>query len=283
MMLMFSSQLKLGKITVHNTISNEFKNVVSTFLTQGFAYASPYTIPYVSQIPYLQGYVQNTPPNGVLLLFMFDDIVVAYDTPQVVANTNNSVALQVTDDSTNEYQFNRVELWTTLNGSLYYRVAYSNLQTVTKSSYTSLEVTWTISWTEDSQFVNLLQSILQKQPLGTLSNIFQSTCTQTVLDALIMGLLGLPSTVNACMYKALYNLIQDGIFGIGQVAFQDVNGNIITCNYANKCVLNLTTPVIYYVAFENIGGVLVPLFGGQVTAPIPLNTFVNVLFQINVT
>jgi hypothetical protein len=269
-MISFSDRaiIKIGdveKTIEHNTMASDFFNVVSSVLAYGMQSANAYT--YVTPF---------SMPTQTLFVFVNNGIVTNIMPATVESASSSSVVLTMTDDSTNTYEFNSVQLWAGSNDVLYYPIAYANLQqTVSKQATSFVEVTWSVSWVPSGVFVNIPSQLTQNVGIPVVSNLgipiypIPTTCNQPVVSALIMALMGLPFTNQACLYGTLYNLLQNfGINGVNYIIFYDSNYNVLGYASSNGGVVTLNSIPSFVLVLENAGTVNLPLLGGNIVLPI---------------
>ncbi len=289
-MISFSDRvvIKIGdveKTIEHNTMATDFFNVVSSVLAYGMQSANAYT--YVTPF---------SMPSETLFVFVNNGIVTNIMPATIESASSNSVVLTMTDDSTNTYEFNSVQLWAGSNDILYYPIAYANLQqSATKQATSFVEITWSISWVPSSVFINIPSQLIQSGGTQTIQNPgppgypppsqyigiptipglgiqvypIPPNCNQPAVSALIMALMGLPFTNQACLYATLYGLLEGfGINGVNYIIFYDSNYNVVGYANGNGATVTLSGVPSYVLVLENAGTVNLPLLGGSIALPI---------------
>ncbi len=284
-MISFSDRaiIKIGdveKTIEHNTMSTDFFNVVSSVLAFGMQSANAYT--YVTPF---------SMPSETLFVFMNNGVVTNIIPATVESASSNSVVLTMTDDSSNTYEFNSVQLWAGSNDILYYPIAYANLQqSASKTATSFVEVTWSISWVPSSVFVNIPPQLIQNVGIPVVPNLgipiypIPSTCNQPAVSALIMALMGLPFTNQACLYATLYGLLQGfGINGVNYIIFYDSNYNVVGYANGNGATVTLSGAPSFVLVLENAGTVNLPLLGGSIVLPIQPGSAYKVSVTFNLS
>ncbi len=256
----------------HNTMSQDFFNLVETTLVQGLQNAVSYA--YVSPLGM---------PTQTYIVFLNEGIVEYVATVNVDSASGNSVVLNFYDDSTLSYTFDRIELWAGDSEVLYYPIAHATLsQKVTKTPNGFLEITWTISWVPSTVFYNIPSQLLQSTPVVVYPPV--ANCNQPFVSALIMALMGLPVNPGACAYSVLAQAFQSlGVNGISYIAFYDSNYNLITYIKGNSGIVTFNTQPSYILVIESAGGVYLPLLAGELTVPLNVGSAYVVQIRFSLT